>query len=154
MQAIKPTTLSAILVEALFLGAGCNDAHGAGGAGGTASTSHAATHGSSTGSSGTTAQSSTSTGAGGPPTAPVVVSVEPLEGGLHVMWTNPGSGCEKIEMDRNTDGGVYTTVFTLAGAATEQHDEAATAPGTYCYKLRCVVGAQESLDSNEKCGTP
>lgn len=109
--------------------------------------------------------SSSSTGGGGgsggaggnssgPPQAPIITMVEPLQGGLHVMWANVTPDCDKIELDRNKDGGMYATAYTLVGVATSQHDGSAVAPGTYCYKARCIKGADKSPDSNEKCGTP
>ena len=81
-------------------------------------------------------------------------SVAPLGGALHVMWDNTTMNCDKVELDRKKDAGVYSTVYTLAGVATSQHDTQAVAPGMYCYKARCVKGANKSPDSNEKCGTP
>ena len=90
----------------------------------------------------------------GPPQAPVITMVEPLQGGLHVMWDNVTMNCDKIELDRNKDGSAYATAYTLVGVATSQHDASAVSPGTYCYKARCLKGAETSPDSNEKCGTP
>jgi hypothetical protein len=87
------------------------------------------------------------------PQAPVIQSVTPM-GGLHVVWTNASSNCDKIELLRNKDGGEFTIAYTLSGAATSQHDSQISAPGTYCYKARCVIGTQTSPESAEKCGTP
>lgn len=86
--------------------------------------------------------------------APMMQSVMPMSGGLHVMWMNVTTDCDKIELLRNKDGGAYAVAYTLTGAATSQHDTQATGPGTYCYKARCVKGTQTSPESNEKCGTP
>ena len=86
--------------------------------------------------------------------APMIQSVMPMSGGLHVVWTNVMTDCDKIELLRNKDGGAYAVAYTLTGAATSQHDTQATSPGTYCYKARCVKGTQTSPESNEKCGTP
>jgi hypothetical protein len=80
--------------------------------------------------------------------------VVPQQGALHVEWDNVTPDCDKIELDRNKDGGVYAVAYTLAGIATSQHDTSASAPGTYCYKARCIKGAETSPDSNEKCATP
>jgi hypothetical protein len=71
-----------------------------------------------------------------------------------VIWENVTTDCDMIELDRNKDGGAYATAYTLTGAATSQHDSAATAPGMYCYKARCLKADQMSPDSNEMCGTP
>jgi hypothetical protein len=108
------------------------------------------------GTGGTTTASTGGGGTGGssPVMPPVMESASPLEGALHVMWTNVTMDCDTIELDRNKDGGAFATEYTLAGAATSQHDTGASAPGTYCYKARCTRGADVSADSNEVCGTP
>lgn len=86
--------------------------------------------------------------------APMLKSVEPLEGGLHVMWMNVTKDCDKVVLLRSKDGGEYHVAYTLTGAADSQHDGQATAPGEYCYKARCIKGDQTSPDSDAKCGTP
>lgn len=86
--------------------------------------------------------------------APMMQSVEPLSGGLHVMWMNMTKNCDKVELLRNKNGGAYAVAYTLAGSATSQHDAQVTSPGTYCYKARCVKGSETSPESNEKCGMP
>jgi hypothetical protein len=153
------TVLAVTLVAAH---AGCSDSEtgatgGSGGGGGTSTTGQS-TSGATT-SSGTTTSTSgstTSSGQGGADAvaAPILTSVEPLTGGLHVMWDNVTTDCDAIELDRKKDDGAYALAYTLTGAAYEQHDEAATAPGTYCYKLRCIRAEEVSPDSNEACGTP
>ncbi len=136
----------------------CGDSSGSGGAGGTAGMDMggAASGGESAG--GVSAAGGGGAGGGGgasaEPQAPVMQSVEPLEGALHVMWMNVTLDCDAIELDRNKDGGAFTTAYTLAGQADSQHDSMATAPGTYCYKARCIKGDLTSPDSNEVCGTP
>ena len=55
---------------------------------------------------------------------------------------------------RKHDGGACAVAYTLTGTATSQHDMQAVLPGMYCYKARCLKGAQASPDSNEMCGTP
>ena len=143
------------MIVGMVLAAGCGDSGtGAGGAGGTSTTSNTTGSGSTSSSSGTTsATGSTGTGTT-TPAAPVIQSVEPLGGALHVMWMNTTMGCDKVELDRKKDAGAYATAYTLTGSATSQHDTQATAPGTYCYKARCLKGGGKSPDSNEKCGTP
>lgn len=120
----------------------------AGGAGGGTSSSGGST------SSSTGGQGGQGGGASGPVEPPVIDSVEPLGGGLHVMWTNVTPDCDMIEFDRNKDGGAFATEFTVTGSADSYHDAAATAPGTYCYVARCMRGADVSADSAEMCGTP
>lgn len=109
------------------------------------------------GGSGTTGGGGGSGGTGGAsagPEAPIMKSVSPLGGALHVAWENVTMDCDKIELDRKKDDGAYATVYTLNGSATSQHDTGVSAPGTFCYKARCKKGADVSPDSNEKCGTP
>lgn len=93
-------------------------------------------------------------GASGPPQAPIIKSVAQMQGALHVMWDNVTPDCDKIELDRNKDGGAYAMAYTLVGVARSQHDYSAVPSGTYCYKARCLKGAETSPDSNEKCGMP
>jgi hypothetical protein len=147
-------------LAAIPLACGSSDSDGSGSAGGAhAGSAHSAGSHNSGGDGGATA-------AGGAPAAgsagaaasalepPMLESVEPLEGGLHVMWTNMTKDCEKIVLLRSKDGGTFSVAYTLAGAADSQHDGQATAPGTYCYKARCLKGSNTSPDSEEKCGTP
>jgi hypothetical protein len=93
-------------------------------------------------------------GSSAAPLAPTMEGATPQEGVLHVAWMNNTPDCEKIELDRNLDGGAFAVEYTLTGAATSQHDTEAVPPGTYCYKARCIKGAETSPDSNEVCGTP
>lgn len=93
-------------------------------------------------------------GSSGPPQAPVMKAVTPMQGALHVEWDNVTPDCDKIELDRNKDGGAFAVAYTLVGVATSQHDTSASTAGTYCYKARCLKGAEKSPDSNEKCGMP
>jgi len=123
---------------------------GSGGAGGSGATGGTG----GTGGSGATGGTGGSGGSSGPPLAPTMLSAAPLEGVLHVAWTNTTPDCEKIELDRKKDDGAYALEHTLTGLATSQHDTEAVPPGTYCYKARCIKGAETSPDSNEKCGTP
>src|SRR5262245_39037848 len=114
------TSLFAISASLLFCFLGC------GGGGGTSSTGGMAgmggTGGSDTmtgGSSGAGAAGATggSGGAGGSmgaPLAPTMTGAAPLEGALHVSWTNNTPDCDKIELDRNKDGGAYALAYTLA----------------------------------------
>ena len=90
----------------------------------------------------------------GAPEAPMIKSVEPLEGALHVMWMNMTKDCDKVVLLRSKDGGDYAIAYTLSGAADSQHDTMAIAPGEYCYKARCIKGDQTSPDSDPKCGKP
>jgi hypothetical protein len=135
-------------------GDGAGGHGGDGGHAGHAMTGGSAGAGGSSGGSTATGGSGGTGGDSGPPLAPTTESATPLEGVLHVKWTNNTPDCEKIELDRKKDDGAYATEYTLNGAATSQHDSGATPPGMYCYKARCIKGADTSPDSNEVCGTP
>ena len=88
------------------------------------------------------------------PATPAVVSVEPLAGGLHVTWKLNGTGLTGVELWRKKDAGTYAKAFSLPGSATSQHDEGASAPGTFCYQVMTIRGSEMSEMSAEKCGTP
>ena len=158
--------ISLVLMMGLSLvGVGCGS-DGSGSTTGGGSTGHGgagATSGGGMGGAAATATGSTSatgstvaTGTGGSAglEAPMIKSVEPLEGALHVMWMNVTMDCDKIELWRKHDAGAYAVAYTLNGSATSQHDMQAVPPGMYCYKARCLKGAQASPDSSEMCGTP
>ena len=150
--------LSLVGVACGSTGSGGTTSGGGAGHGGEGATSGggmggaAATTTSSTTAAGTTA--ATGSGGGTGLEAPMIKSVEPLEGALHVMWMNVTMDCDKIELSRKHDAGAYAVAYTLTGSATSQHDMQAVPPGMYCYKARCLKGAQASPDSNEMCGTP
>lgn len=130
-------------------------AYGCGNSGttGTGGGSTSATTGTGGGTSGPTGTGG-SGGGSADAQAPIITEVMPLEGALHVAWTNVTTDCDKIELLRKHDAGTYGVAYTLAGAATSQHDMAAVPPGMYCYKAHCIKGTDTSSDSNEKCGTP
>lgn len=89
------------------------------------------------------------------PAAPTMESVMKMAGSLHVAWTNNEDDCDKVLLYRNEDGGAFLLEYTLAGAATDQHDaEASDSAKEYCFKARCERDDIASEDSNEKCGTP
>lgn len=115
---------------------------------------HDASSSSSSGNGGSGGAGGSGGGSSGPPQAPIMKSVAPLQGALHIEWDNVTPDCDKIELDRNKDGGAFAKAYTLVGVAISQHDSSAVAPGTFCYKARCIKGAETSPDSNEKCGMP
>jgi hypothetical protein len=149
---VKAVYLTVIL-GLVATSAGCMH-EGTEGAGGHGGNHDASTSSSSSGDGGSGGTGGSGGGSSGPPQAPIMTSVAPLQGGLHVKWDNVTPDCDKIELDRNKDGGAFATAFTLVGAATSQHDASVAASGTYCYKARCIKSAETSPDSNEKCGTP
>ena len=130
-------------------GGGTGGSSGSDGSGGASASGGAAAGGSVTSTGGSAAGA-----AGATSSASVTLdSVEPLGGGLHVMWTISGATCDKIELWRNKDGGMYAVAYTLAATADSQHDAQVMSPSKYCYKVRCVQGSTYK-ESNEKCGNP
>jgi len=88
------------------------------------------------------------------PKTPQMVSVVKMAGNLHATWKNNDTGLSKIELFRKKDSGEYAVAYTYTKLATSQHDVGATAPGTFCYKVRTTRGGVQSEFSNEMCGTP
>jgi len=143
----------AVVLGLVATSAGCMH-EGTEGAGGHGGNHDASSSSSSSGDGGSGGAGGSGGGSSGPPQAPIMKSVAPMQGALHIEWDNVTPDCEKIELDRNKDGGAYATAYTLVGVATSQHDTSASTLGTYCYKARCIKGAEKSPDSNEKCGMP
>ena len=88
------------------------------------------------------------------PATPEVVSVEPLGGGLHVIWKLNDTALTGVQLWRKKGTGTYAKAYSLPGSATSQHDGAAVAPGPYCYQVMTSRGSEMSAMSPEKCGTP
>lgn len=87
------------------------------------------------------------------PPPPVMQPLIPMGDALHVTWT--ASGCDKVLLFRNEDGGAFALVYTVGGSTTEQHDDGAYSPSkVYCYHAQCKSGGVTSEDSNEVCGSP
>ena len=150
----QSASFSLILAVSWAMAACGNGGSGSTGGGSTSATTGASGSTSATTGTGGSTGATTGTGGAAGPKAPVITEVMPLEGALHVAWTNVTPNCDKIELLRKHDGGTYAVAYTLAGAATSQHDMGAVPPGMYCYKATCTQGAATSPDSNEKCGSP
>ena len=128
---------------------GTGGSSGTDGSGGASTSGGASSGGSATASGGSAAGMAGATSSG----SIRLDSVEPLGGGLHVMWTSSGASCDKIELWRKKDAGEYALAYTLTAAADSQHDAQVMSPGMYCYKVRCVKGSSYT-ESNEKCASP
>lgn len=88
-----------------------------------------------------------------PPNPPVLEQLIPMGDALHVVWT--ATGCDKILLFRNENGGAFSLVYTLGGSTVEQHDDGAySSSTTYCYRAQCKAAGVSSVDSNELCGSP
>ena len=88
------------------------------------------------------------------PTTPQLAAIEPMQGALHVMWTNKQDDCDTIEGERKTDTDPYAVAFTVPGEADNKHDMSATKDTTYTYRLRCKKGDAYSEYSNEMSRNP
>ena len=86
--------------------------------------------------------------------APKLSMISPMEGALHVMWTNKQDDCDTIEGERKTDTDPYAVAFTVPGEADNKHDMSATKDTTYTYRLRCKKGDAYSEYSNEMSRNP
>lgn len=94
------------------------------------------------------------------PDAPMLNQLMKMAEALHVMWTNPETGCDSIEGERKATmagGSVheeYAVVFTVPGEVDNKHDSTATADMDYTYRLRCKKGDKYSPYSNEMTANP
>jgi hypothetical protein len=86
--------------------------------------------------------------------APVLASVKPMHGGLHVTWENKEVGCDAIEGERK-ESGDYKALFSIPdGSVDNKHDALVKAGTTYTYRVRCKKGDDYSTYSNEMAGSP
>lgn len=134
----------------------CGDSgSGGGGAGGSASGGSAqggaAAGGAATG-------GATQGGAGGVqagPEAPILDTLEPAHGALHVFWTNVTPDCDMVHAERKTATDAYAEVFAVPGNVDNKADMTATdTTATYTYRLACEKGGVMSAYSNELSGMP
>ena len=77
-----------------------------------------------------------------------------MDGALHVMWKNNGTGCDSVEGERKSDTEDYKVVFTVPGTVNNKMDSSATTDTTYTYRLRCKMGSDYSPYSNEMSKNP
>jgi hypothetical protein len=90
----------------------------------------------------------------GKPATPSIASVSKMAGALHVTWKLNDAKLTGVELWRKKDAGNYEKAYSLPGNAKDMHDAQATGPGSYCYQVVTVRGAESSEKSAEKCGTP
>lgn len=88
------------------------------------------------------------------PQAPMMKSVEKMEGALMLYWMNMESGCVSVEGERKEGSGAYAVVFTVPGEVDNKHDSTATKDATYTYRLRCLKGKATSAYSDEMSMNP
>ncbi len=128
--------------------AACGDS-GSGGGGGEAAGGEAA--------GGEAAGGEAAGGGGGSaaPQAPVLDSLEPVHGALHVYWTNVTPDCDFVHGERMTATEAYAEAFSEPGTVDNKADQGATDTTiTYTYRLRCEKAGVMSEYSNELSGVP
>jgi hypothetical protein len=87
-------------------------------------------------------------------TPPVIVSVKPMHGGLHVTWDNKQPGCDAIQGERK-ESAEYKVLFTIPDGSVDNKHDALVVPGnSYTYRVRCNKGDAFSDYSNEVSATP
>lgn len=137
---------------------GPHNEHNAGGGAGAAGTGAAGTSaaGTSAASGGTGAGGSGGVGGSQVPAlvAPELGTLMPMQGALHVMWTNKQADCDTVEGERKTETEPYTMAFTVPGEADNKHDASANANTVYTYRLRCKKGDVYSDYSSEMSRNP
>jgi hypothetical protein len=88
------------------------------------------------------------------PQAPMMKSVEKMDGALMLYWMNMETGCTTVEGERKEGAGAYAVVFSVPGEVDNKHDTAATKDATYTYRLRCMKGDKASAYSDEMSMNP
>ena len=88
------------------------------------------------------------------PGTPMLVSATLVtHGTMSLVWQNPASTCETVEINRKVDAGTYSVAHTLNGQTTSVQDMPGHAAGTYCYTITSKPNGFASLPSNERCVT-
>lgn len=88
------------------------------------------------------------------PQAPMMKSVEKMDGALMLYWMNMEAGCTTVEGERKEGAGAYAVVFSVPGEVDNKHDATATKDVTYTYRLRCLKGSSNSAYSDEMAMNP
>jgi hypothetical protein len=86
-------------------------------------------------------------------TVPVLDTVMPMIGVLHVEWS-ASTTCDTIEAERKDPTHAYAVAFSVSGTETSHMDSGASADMMYTYRLRCKMGETYSAYSNEKSANP
>ncbi|MCA2980026.1 MAG: hypothetical protein INH37_17260 [Myxococcaceae bacterium] len=88
------------------------------------------------------------------PQAPMMKSVEKMDGALMLYWMNMEPGCTTVEGERKEGTGAYAVAFSVPGEVDNKHDATATKDATYTYRLRCTKGDKASAYSDEMSMNP
>jgi hypothetical protein len=86
--------------------------------------------------------------------APTLDRLMRMDGGLHVLWTNPDARCTAVVGERTRDREPWRQVFRVDGTYDNLHQDGMQAGVLYTYRLRCEQGGRVSPPSNEKSATP
>lgn len=88
------------------------------------------------------------------PQAPMLRSVEKMDGALMIRWMNMETACTSVEGERKEGSGSYAVAFSVPGEVDNKHDVSATTDATYTYRLRCLKGGSPSAYSEEMSMNP
>ncbi len=83
------------------------------------------------------------------PQAPMMKTVEKMDGALMVNWMNMETGCSAVDGERKLGAEAFTAVFSVPGEVDNKHDATATSDATYTYRVRCKKGDKYSAWSDE-----
>lgn len=86
--------------------------------------------------------------------APSLDRLMRMQGGLHVMWTNPAVRCAFVVGERMSGTEPWREVFRVEGTYDNLHQDGMETGVLYTYRLRCAQGDRLSPPSNEKSATP
>ncbi len=86
--------------------------------------------------------------------APTLERLMRMDGGLHVMWTNPSPRCVAVVGERTSAAEPWRQVFRVEGTYDNLHQDGLQAGVLYTYRLRCEREGRVSTPSNEKSATP
>ena len=92
-------------------------------------------------------------GAAIPGTPTLISATLVTHGTMALVWTNPASSCETLEINRKVDSGMYALAQSVSAQTTTAQDMPGHTSGTYCYTLTCKLDGVASPPSNEKCVT-
>jgi hypothetical protein len=90
---------------------------------------------------------------GAVPQAPMLQSIMPMAGGLHVTWMKH-SDCDTVEGERKSGTEDFKVVFTESCASDNKHDATATGNTDYTYRLRAKNKTGYSSYSEEVTANP
>jgi hypothetical protein len=86
--------------------------------------------------------------------APMLMTVEPMDGALHLVWMNMAEDADSVEAERKMDDGPFEPAFSVPGTVDNRMDGTATDDMPYTYRLRAKKGALFSEYSEQMTANP